>query len=477
MELACPRPYIAKPNAESLVCFHELCNWDIDRNICCDRRSECNPEMKCPSGTYLKTSNAFCAKATCDPETDIDYCCDQQSPSLSIPRLIYNKIYPLISWPLIFLKHLGWYLFLPAYYILYLLYLAAYVMLYMFYLVAYHILYMIYVPAKYFFICTSFLVKRLVKALYYLSVLICFILVGASSYVLLHIFEGDDLARSLKLGVQALVERCIELCPLSIIPKDIKIETVTSQETLHEIQDLFDLTFQDRKYKGTHKVTKLTVIGAKWVRNPRVYKEYLMKMREIKHFNKKGAAADGIESVVPVEDILSHQANTSSILSLGWGKLISSLEKSTNEALMFHATSPANAESILKSRVLVPKEGANGDLYGVGTYFAESPSKADTYAIPNDDNQCAMIINRVILGKIYTTMEKKPDITALSRALKAGGCHSICGDRRDIVGHFGGWREFVTDKKDQSMPLLMVLYTRDGQNSERRDERESENQI
>merc|ERR1712039_752210 len=104
---------------------------------------------------------------------------------------------------------------------------------------------------------------------------------------------------------------------------------------------------------------------------------------------------------------------------------------------------------------------AHGELYGPGIYFAESVSKADTYAKPRADGLCGMIINRVLLGNIFVTTERNPSISQLMRKIHSRDYETICGDRTSIQGHFGGWKEFIVYEECQSMPLYLVWYKRD----------------
>merc|ERR1712129_502704 len=103
---------------------------------------------------------------------------------------------------------------------------------------------------------------------------------------------------------------------------------------------------------------------------------------------------------------------------------------------------------------------ANGEMYGPGCYFAESVSRADCNSRPRNDGLRAMIISRVVLGSIYSTTEKSPDAGTLREKATSGGHRSICGDRRDLAGIYGGWRDFVVLEEAQSMPLFLVWYRR-----------------
>jgi len=225
----------------------------------------------------------------------------------------------------------------------------------------------------------------------------------------------------------------------------VTVTAVTDQATLNKIQELFDKTWQDRAYQGQHKVQKLKVVQVERVSNTKVRKQYFDCLQQLKDRS--------LEQSISRDRLPSHDVDASAFAP--------DLDPAINEALMFHGSSPDGAAAILRSRVKVMSNGAaHGDLYGPGCYFADTVSKADTYAKPRGDGLCGMVISRVVLGNIYTTTEETPVIKDLLRKVNSGDYHTICGDRRKINRNFGGWKEYITFDEQRSLPLFLAWYRR-----------------
>lgn len=158
----------------------------------------------------------------------------------------------------------------------------------------------------------------------------------------------------------------------------------------------------------------------------------------------------GARTGLKTEHILSHGV-----------ELEPDLDRSMNEAIMFHGTNETVADIVIRSRVRVlNKNASHGDLYGPGNYFAESVTKADSYSTKDDDGLFSIVLNKVALGSIYMTEERNPDYKKLMRAINSKEYNSVCGDRRKIENFWGGWREFIIYEERQSMPLYLVKYKR-----------------
>jgi len=223
------------------------------------------------------------------------------------------------------------------------------------------------------------------------------------------------------------------------------VEEVTDRPTLDKIRELFEKTWKDRPYKGVHPVKKLKVERVMRVSNAKVQRQYADKLQRSRE--------DAEEKKVTRQRLLSHFVDTA--------PLAPDLDPALNEALLFHASTEAGVEAILRSRVKVMSQGAaHGDLYGPGCYFGESVSKADTYATPRSDGLCGLVISRVVLGNIYSTSQDSPNLSDLMRKVNSGEYQSICGDRTKLTSRFGGWREFITYDEQRSMPLFLVWYRR-----------------
>merc|ERR1712151_60735 len=105
--------------------------------------------------------------------------------------------------------------------------------------------------------------------------------------------------------------------------------------------------------------------------------------------------------------------------------------------------------------------GNKGSLYGPGLYFAESSSKADEYALDDDEGLYrglyAMLICRVSLGNPVVCTDVTPNVSELAQNLESDSHHSILGDREAAKGTF---REFVVRNSAQAFPAYAIIYRR-----------------
>merc|ERR1711879_657492 len=111
---------------------------------------------------------------------------------------------------------------------------------------------------------------------------------------------------------------------------------------------------------------------------------------------------------------------------------LSPLEDSCNEFLFLHGTKPEVADLIAENHFDISFASKDG-MFGAGLYFAETSSKSDEYAVPNDDDEYPLIIVRVILGRPnYVDAPKPfddPGRRNLEHSCMAGSYHSVIGDR------------------------------------------------
>lgn len=135
------------------------------------------------------------------------------------------------------------------------------------------------------------------------------------------------------------------------------------------------------------------------------------------------------------------------------------LDTFANEAYAFHGTSVRSALSIGREDYRIDLAGSGaGTMYGLGTYLAESCTKADEYARDMASGPYqgvfAMLLSRVCMGKFYYTTQR--DMKA--RQLVLGGeFDSTLGDREESAGTF---RELVVYDTDQVYPEYILLYHR-----------------
>jgi hypothetical protein len=135
------------------------------------------------------------------------------------------------------------------------------------------------------------------------------------------------------------------------------------------------------------------------------------------------------------------------------------LSHQCNEWYLFFGTSPKHAESICNKGF---KRGAplssNGSLYGRGAYFAESITKADEHATPNKAGEYAVVICRVLGGRVLYTDAADPDPESLVSSCIDGPYDCVLGDREKSKGTF---REFIFFDADRILPEFVVHYTRE----------------
>jgi len=138
------------------------------------------------------------------------------------------------------------------------------------------------------------------------------------------------------------------------------------------------------------------------------------------------------------------------------------LEKSINEWYLWHGTSPEGAEAICKIDFKQRLAGtATGTLYGPGTYFAESCTKADEYSKISSEGEYedlfCMLLCRIVGGKVLYTDEAEPDAEELLNKVLHGEYDSILGDREKCRNTF---KEFVIFSADQAYAEYVLFYER-----------------
>jgi len=135
------------------------------------------------------------------------------------------------------------------------------------------------------------------------------------------------------------------------------------------------------------------------------------------------------------------------------------LSHKCNEWYLFFGTSIKSAENICTKGF---KRGApignTGSLYGKGAYFAESITKADEHAKPNEAGECAIVFCRVLGGRVLYTDAAEPDPENLVHSCINGPYDCVLGDREKNKGTF---REFVLFDADRILPEFVVHYTRE----------------
>lgn len=141
------------------------------------------------------------------------------------------------------------------------------------------------------------------------------------------------------------------------------------------------------------------------------------------------------------------------------GAKLARLEAACNEWYLFHGTGEAAAASITGGGIKMRLAGEHtGTLYGHGTYFAESVTKADEYATEGAGGQCTMLVCRVLGGRVKYTAESEPDPEALVSACIEGPFDCVLGDREKCAGTY---REFVVFDSEGVYPEYVISYRRE----------------
>lgn len=137
------------------------------------------------------------------------------------------------------------------------------------------------------------------------------------------------------------------------------------------------------------------------------------------------------------------------------------LQTNKNEMLLLHGTSSLTAAEAIAVHGFDLKLANPHGMFGPQCYLAESSTKADEYASPEDENaDRVMMICRVFVGNyLYTDKDMKDnDLRAeMQSLLSSGRFDSIINDREHIP-KIETYKEFVVPKPEQILPEVIVTY-------------------
>jgi len=265
----------------------------------------------------------------------------------------------------------------------------------------------------------------------------------------------DNCNEPMELGLSG-GESAVSFPPLWTGPTDkpsdyVEQFEVTDTEQFMELDQLLQKTYKkvwtrDRKKTGVDKVPSgFELIKAKRCENLKDWKRYYHRRHQISHacsqktnFLKRPVLTSAAAGVCKRQAVRSH----------------------CNEWLLFHGTSPESANSILSGTgdfVISLAGSATGTLYGRGTYFAESITKADEYAHADKDGLCCVLVCKVAAGHVLYNDEVTPDAEKLQQQCISGEFHSILGDREKCRGTF---KEIVIFDADQVYVEYALFYKR-----------------
>lgn len=227
------------------------------------------------------------------------------------------------------------------------------------------------------------------------------------------------------------------------------------------VQQLFDMTYKNtwtrdrRKHQpAPHNVPRAyRVVRAFRCENTLNWRGYHVRRAQLL---QNFADASGREKVTLIGDVKS---------AVAWDSLARpfaadhALAADCNEWYLFHGTTPDAAQNICRTNIKLSLAGGNtGSLYGRGLYCAESITKADEYSQPNAAGEFAVLICRVLGGRVLYTDELEPDPEKLVSSCIEGPYDSVLGDREKCRGTY---REFVFFDAENMYPEYIVHYVRD----------------
>jgi len=208
--------------------------------------------------------------------------------------------------------------------------------------------------------------------------------------------------------------------------------------------------------KGVKVPDNYTVVKVKRNENAKIWRKYALKRIMIKEalnvIDEDEAEEDAFKEF-PVKTGLAGP-----LAFMGSDQL----DRSCNEWLLWHGTSEEGAKAICNVDFKQSKAGSvTGTLYGPGTYFAESCTKADEYAkeaTEGDEAGChMMLLCRVVGGRVKYTADPEPNAEELVESCQHGRFDSVLGDREKCRNTF---KEFVVFGSDQAYPEFIVYYKR-----------------
>mmetsp|Transcript_35720 Transcript_35720/g.80689 ORF Transcript_35720/g.80689 Transcript_35720/m.80689 type:complete len:528 (-) Transcript_35720:211-1794(-) len=187
--------------------------------------------------------------------------------------------------------------------------------------------------------------------------------------------------------------------------------------------------------------------------NAKIWRKYALKRRLIKD-NLTEDTSD-MEAI----DVKTSEGGD-------WPSAPNLLDRSINEWHLWHGTSVAGAKQICEVDFKQRYAGSvTGTLYGPGTYFGDSCTKADEYAglvpggdsVDPDDPVYIILLCRVVGGRVNYNDEVEPNAEELTNSCLHDKYDSVLGDREKCRSTF---KEFIIFGSDQAYPEYIVHYKR-----------------
>mmetsp|Transcript_30771 Transcript_30771/g.56845 ORF Transcript_30771/g.56845 Transcript_30771/m.56845 type:complete len:553 (+) Transcript_30771:158-1816(+) len=231
-----------------------------------------------------------------------------------------------------------------------------------------------------------------------------------------------------------------------------------SEASLHIFQELFSDTYlkiwtRDRRKhnKAQPNVPESYDVVKAWrCENSKIWREYCTHRAMLCKDRDEAPADDNFVEYADVKSTLAWSKHA--------GVSADRLFPECNEWYLFHGTNPTAARSICEHDFKINLAGGNtGTLYGRGSYLAESITKADEYAKPNEDGEYAVLLCRALGGRVKYTDEIQPNPEELVRCCIEGPYDCILGDREKCRGTY---REFVFYDTENLYAEYIIHYKR-----------------
>lgn len=230
----------------------------------------------------------------------------------------------------------------------------------------------------------------------------------------------------------------------------------------HEIarlQQVFDASYRnfwtrDRKRhsvpgKSANVPKGFEVVSALRNENSRLWSEYCIHRADM--LEDRAEADQGLSPLGPYQQY-------SDVKTMPVFGQDDSIRPTVNEWYLFHGTSKAACIGICQTDFKINLAGGNtGTLYGRGSYFAESITKADEYA-EESEGTYTMLLCRVLGGRVYyTDAVDIDDPDAIVRSCLEGPYDCVIGDREKCRGTY---REFIVYDSESVYPEYLITYKR-----------------
>lgn len=132
-------------------------------------------------------------------------------------------------------------------------------------------------------------------------------------------------------------------------------------------------------------------------------------------------------------------------------------DSTDNPSHLFHGTRGANVRHILRSGLIIPRNAANGSMFGRGIYFANKFSKSANYCSSNRAPYQFLFLVEVKLGRMYIAD------TDMGHLTSAPSGHDSVWGKEGHTRSWGGrlnWDEFIVYRPSQQTIRYLVLFGR-----------------